>query len=504
MQSSSGDSDTAKKDSNNGISYLVRLYQSFQTWRGLTLAGLAISCSVALANVIFLIWSLLDRQNVDGLVTLFEGDCHYVGRLNTAMHLIISLFSNLLLGVSNACVQALISPTRQDVDKAHRRGSWLSIGVSSFRNLPYIPLRRSLLCLLLASSSLPLSLLYNSVIIQKLSTYMYRALPVTQNFLTDGPRIINDTSVISVDPFTYAPVANASDCCLQYWNNSATPFSDLNTSIEPTSGCELGQPVSFRVEKPSNCLDSPAAVHYQALADFDLPWFNAASWEILTAQQCAQTYSSFFLSDYSNLLLVSKESNLTSNVPGSTLTISNSLSLGGSPTWICERMNLDSENPEGCDYSKTSQALASGQDWLIFYNMLDVEYPLPADYSNVISVDHCVAAKVPQRCELSMSPIILAIVIFCNFCKICCLLWALLSLDFAPMVTVGDSIQSFLTSKDDSTKYQSSLSVLNVRDGLWNHDPTIEMLHRSLIWTSRRFHWAYAVATSRWILTMVM
>lgn len=57
-------------------------------------------------------------------------------------------------------MQLLCSPTRDEVNLAHRRGQWLQIGVLSPGNLYYLSKRRCLLWSILALSSFPLHVLY--------------------------------------------------------------------------------------------------------------------------------------------------------------------------------------------------------------------------------------------------------------------------------------------------------------------------------------------------------
>ncbi|KAF3043583.1 hypothetical protein E8E11_003089 [Didymella keratinophila] len=59
-------------------------------------------------------------------------------------------------------MQLLCAPTRADIDQAHHRGHWLEIGLMSFRNLRYFKSKRVILWAVLAVSSAPLHLLYNS------------------------------------------------------------------------------------------------------------------------------------------------------------------------------------------------------------------------------------------------------------------------------------------------------------------------------------------------------
>jgi len=57
----------------------------------------------------------------------------------------IDILSKLLLGASNNCAQLLSSPGRTDVDKSHLAGTWLDVGVPSFKNLSHIGTARKVL-----------------------------------------------------------------------------------------------------------------------------------------------------------------------------------------------------------------------------------------------------------------------------------------------------------------------------------------------------------------------
>jgi hypothetical protein len=74
----------------------------------------------------------------DQVSMMFQGDCKTAARLDTGLHVLINVLSTLLLSASNLALQLVVSPTRKDVDSAHKKGVWLDIGVPSFRNLWHI------------------------------------------------------------------------------------------------------------------------------------------------------------------------------------------------------------------------------------------------------------------------------------------------------------------------------------------------------------------------------
>ena len=90
-------------------------------------------------------------------------------------------------------MQCLSSPTRSEIDKAHSQGIWLDIGVPSVRNLRRLSKTRIVLWWLLAISSIPLHLLYNSAVFSTLCTQQYSTFIVTNEFLTGGPFNLSST-----------------------------------------------------------------------------------------------------------------------------------------------------------------------------------------------------------------------------------------------------------------------------------------------------------------------
>lgn len=131
----------------------------FAGWRFGVISG-SVSVSVVLVlNLSFTIWTLSRRHIENQRGILHEGHCDEVRRLDTAAHVVINIFSTVILASSNYCMQCLSAPTRADIDQQHARGQWLDVGIPSMRNLRRISPKRALLWILLGLSSLPLHLL---------------------------------------------------------------------------------------------------------------------------------------------------------------------------------------------------------------------------------------------------------------------------------------------------------------------------------------------------------
>lgn len=130
------------------------------SWRTGTKCWLAAAILAFLLNL-FTSIGLASTYSIDGdgIGVMMEGECSRVKSASLWVHVAINILSTALLSGSNYCMQVLSSPTREEVDKAHREGKWLDIGVHSFRNLFSIGSRRVWLWLVLALSSAPLHLM---------------------------------------------------------------------------------------------------------------------------------------------------------------------------------------------------------------------------------------------------------------------------------------------------------------------------------------------------------
>ena len=134
------------------------------------LGGTAAAAFVLLLNIGLLIGARANQEFESGYGVLQEGDCSATKRLDTWFHLLINILSTVLLGASNYSMQCLTAPTRDEINAAHLQGRWLEIGVPSMRNLVSISPLRKILWTLLLVSSLPLHLLYNSVVFSSTSS----------------------------------------------------------------------------------------------------------------------------------------------------------------------------------------------------------------------------------------------------------------------------------------------------------------------------------------------
>lgn len=142
----------------------------FQGWRfGVVCCAFAASFVLVLNSILAILAHTVFPRS-DGITTLHEGSCAVVNTWSMILHALINILGSVLLGASNYTMQCLAAPTRKDLDRVHAKGNWLDIGVPSVRHLALrIPRQRILLWWILAVSSVPIHLLYNSAIFKTVS-----------------------------------------------------------------------------------------------------------------------------------------------------------------------------------------------------------------------------------------------------------------------------------------------------------------------------------------------
>jgi len=144
------------------------------------------------------VWKNPDYEHEDGVGTLFQGSCSTVRESNVYIHLVVNVLSTLLLCSSNYCQQILAAPNREELRRAHARRNWLHIGVPNLRNLWHVGWDRSGLWILLFLSSLPLHLLFNSVVFTNLQANEYAVIPTTPDWVMSTQDVYDTSGFLNV------------------------------------------------------------------------------------------------------------------------------------------------------------------------------------------------------------------------------------------------------------------------------------------------------------------
>jgi len=124
----------------------------FPGWRGGIVGFATLACAILILNLSILAWTATHMD--DGYyATLAVGDWENISNTSGWLHIGINILSTTLLAGSNYCMQCITSPTRDEIDAAHGRGSYLNIGILSWRNVWVVRKRRFCLLSLLTLTS---------------------------------------------------------------------------------------------------------------------------------------------------------------------------------------------------------------------------------------------------------------------------------------------------------------------------------------------------------------
>jgi hypothetical protein len=120
------------------------------------MSSIVLACNI----MILILGAFRNGGYKDGFSVPLTGEAEEVSWWSSAIHVVINVLSTLLLAASNYTMQVLSSPTRAEVERAHKSSQWLDIGILSLRNLGRISRRRLFLFVVMAISSIPVHLLY--------------------------------------------------------------------------------------------------------------------------------------------------------------------------------------------------------------------------------------------------------------------------------------------------------------------------------------------------------
>ena len=361
---------------------------------------------VLLLNVVVTIWAGRSFGTRDGIGTLQEGSCKRSSNLSFWIHLIINILSTALLGATNYSMQCLASPTRADVDKAHARGFSLDFGVPSLGNLRYIGRHRMVLWWLLAVSTVPLHLLWNSAVFTSLCTrnYCVRIVP------TDFPQSYT---------FQWRSKLNENGTRHSY-STFDVDFTVNITSPETISDLLVWNPYSG-----------------QNWSDYYLS--SRSSFQRLTPNQCLSSYVGPIISTRADVFLVSsKDSTLVIDSENSEPAMHYSVDFSNYDVDASKWMhhNADLYNLTKRDLLKTASHKST------VFTMWDVQY--------------CWSQQQDEHCKLQYSLLIMIIVMICNATKFSCMAWIAWKENNEPLITLGDALASFLKYPDTTVSRQSS------------------------------------------------
>lgn len=375
----------------------IQIHPSLKTGYKFCLYNVA---SIFIVTLVVGIWAGASHRTGDGLVvTLFNGDCSTASEANFWVHLLINVLASSLFAASSYMMQRLAAPTREDLDRAHKSNKTLNVGTLSLTNFALLSKRRLAVFALLWSSSLPIHLMFNSLIV----------------YSTTNAEWSNWAILVDINEPPSSALPNLTIRALK------RNYTDI--PMVGSSG--------------SYVTDMAYLAYYLSAQKPPLTK--------LTAEECIKTYSSGSSRTWGDVLLMTTTSIDNSTESFTTDVVKSpgqqpgfdwnngkvDLSYAGDKqpwAWLCYDQDESSYSTSSCD---TSRLLENGT-WMVHQRV----------------VDHCLARDLPDACELNMSLSIMIVVLVCIFGKLVAMLAAVSFSHAQPLVTIGDAIDSFLRVPD--------------------------------------------------------
>lgn len=119
--------------------------------------------------------------------TVYKGNCSVAGKVNSGIHIALTIYSALVALSSDFFLRLVIAPQPDDIQAAHKESQWVDVGINSLRNLRFIPMVRRALWLLCVISSVPLQLFSQASVYSTATSTDYNQLLVSKGFTKGEP-----------------------------------------------------------------------------------------------------------------------------------------------------------------------------------------------------------------------------------------------------------------------------------------------------------------------------
>ncbi|KAF4823741.1 hypothetical protein CGCSCA5_v001366 [Colletotrichum siamense] len=459
---------------------------------------------------------------------LYEADCGTTAKVNVLLHLLVNVFSTIVLASSNFFMQVLNAPTRKEVDSAHSQGKWLNIGISSFRNAFCLSRFKMLAWFSLLLTSVPLHVVFNSSIFQMDSRMGdFRVTIATEEFLHGGSYFLPGASLIAQEvlPDPWGTNHNADRD-----NESFLRFPEYrdfgNRNLIP----------SFRDLADNNFSTETTVV--SDIAD------QASGWRRLATPACRQMYTNMSCSGlrgYRNLVMVAQGSGwirsdiwnlsattdgfLASIVPRSVpnhLWFSTQCQMQGSVGWDKYPLCL-SDCTKLLPDVQASEQRAPQEPWSL--NPRDWYAPKPSHWWNgslpssledfsdsdnrfkldSLNISHCLVEPRNTTCTVAISkPLLLAVVSSILLKAVTCAIALRCLGSEQPLVTPGDAISSFISKPSREISVLGFLTQTTIRQRKQEVDTERTPIYQPLLpkqWAQKKHRQTAAVPFDVWFTT---
>ncbi|KAI0410837.1 hypothetical protein F5X98DRAFT_384830 [Xylaria grammica] len=435
--------------------------------------------SVALAVLVIVVLARSSLKPV--FFYAAECDSGKVATRNLALHILINIVSTLVvksifrLASSNFFMQVLNAPTRQEVDEAHFKSSWLGIGVPSVRNAFRVSPFKTMCWISLFLSSIPIHLLFNSAIfeVDRRESDFHLTI-ATEEFLHGGDFYPPGSSL------AIPGLVSLDDDYLQDFYGFRVDYD-----------YGYGYPVKTIDDYKDHL--SPVVSNISTVSK------EGGAWERLEIAECEAQYGACGgLKKHRSVVLVIDK-------PGGW--IRNDIwQLNETEAEFWDQ-HIPSTKPNHLffDSQCAMVAAATSEDQNGRLEVSCLHNCAGALDSFNLDVTYCLAETLENICQIGLSPIVLLSVALCAFAKTITAVVVTIVLsqpEHKPLVTLGDAVASFIEHPDPKTAGFCTVNRKQVRIVMRRKYTRLVPGPRQ--WKEPQQRWAAAIPTSVWLISYTL
>ncbi|KAJ4015485.1 hypothetical protein NW752_006946 [Fusarium irregulare] len=384
--------------------------------------------------------------SIDRNFVFFHGKCGKAKSVNTWLHLLLNACSTGVLASSNFFMQVLSSPTRSEIDKAHGANRALKIGVQSLRNVFWTSKIKFVYWILFFVSSFPLHLFFNSAIFatENLGTDWH--LTISSEAFVDGAQYFGPGAALW-------PPRGDTD-----WEGYGLP-RNVSEYFDPSSNASKKIEVASRYARSWKKLKTRDCVWQYVYCNPRVTFADV----VMVVESQNETSMSEDGEGWNRTTLFKPFNSTTDksfwdkHVPANE---SNSLWFAAD----CRTSVSSDQRPDG----KCSQTCGRAVGFWKNESMSTRLGSLPSDYTfefspyassymadeaaTNLTLKYCLVDELSQKCKVAISNQLLIIVVASIAVKgVLCLAVLFTLPKEQPLVVLGDAIESFICSPDQST-----------------------------------------------------
>ena len=434
-------------------------------WRRASLVNTGLTIAFSILATIFLGISISKAGGIQKTnFIFFKGSCNKSRSINLWLHLALNIFSTGVLASSNFFMQVLGSPSRKEVDRAHRERKYLSIGLSGLRNLSGISGRKACLFVLFAATSFAFHVFFNSTVFSTKHISSDWHLTIASEGFVNGPEHSGPGAVLWAggDP-SYGSEVNVMD---YFTGDSAIT---RNVSYAAKSGHKWKRlEVPQCLSEYSYCAGRSALrnviwvvrSHDGGLMDGANGWNSS---KILKMDELSQEQRN----NWQKRISYQEQNSLwfAANCSSKPHYGERGYKVDGC-TQSCGRAT---GNDMGLEYYpvKSPKSIQPTFSYDFFsgldgfpanerenrYQDSNLVWPGLSDRSaGTLELQYCLAEEVPETCKVAVSNTLLLVVVICLWIKTLLCITVLFFVSHEKnLVVPGDAIASFICSPDDQT-----------------------------------------------------